>query len=102
MKDWEKWGFEPIDTYARTPENQRQIELCFAIFFGSTVPKAQEILQSTAGERILHVAKNNGWTTHQIAKEIQNYVDYIDEKEEANAETANEKTTTNGSGSLIP
>jgi len=48
------------------------------------------------------VAKNNGLTTHQIAKEIQNYVDYIDEKEEANAETANEKTTTNGSGSLIP
>ena len=46
MKDWEKWGFEPIDTYARAPENQRQIELCFAIFFGSTVPKAQEILQS--------------------------------------------------------
>ena len=98
MKDWEKWGFEPIDTYARPPKNQRQIELCYAIFFASSVPEAQEILQSPAGERILHEAKNHGWTTHKIAKEVQNYVDYVNEQG-SNAETANAKETiTNGSG----
>ena len=52
MKDWEEWGFEPIGTYARPPKNQRQIELCYAIFFASSVPEAQELLQSPAGERI--------------------------------------------------
>ena len=98
MKDWEKWGFEPIDTYARPPKNQRQIELCYAIFFASSVPEAQELLQSPAGERILLEAKNNGWTTHTIAKEMQNYADYVNEQG-SNAETANaKKPITNGSG----
>jgi len=94
MKEWEKWVFEPIDTYARPPENQKQIELCFAIFFGSTMPEAKEILSSPAGERILQEAKNNKWTTHTIAKEMQNYVDYLEEKAE--------NIMTNGSGKSIP
>ena len=94
MKEWEKWVFEPIDTYARPPENQKQIELCFAIFFGSTMSEAKEILRSPAGERILQEAKNNKWTTHTIAKEMQNYVDYLEEKAE--------NITTNGSGNSIP
>ena len=93
--------FEPIGKYARPPQNQKQIEICYAIFFASSVPEAQEILQSPAGERILHEAKNRGWTTHQIAKEIQNYVDYRN-KQEANAETANEKNINNASGNPIP
>ena len=98
MKDWEEWGFEPIGTYARPPKNQRQIELCYAIFFASSVPEAQELLQSPAGERILHEAKNHGWTTNKISKEVQNYVDYVNEQG-SNAETANAKETiTNGSG----
>ena len=94
MKDWEKWGFEPIDTYARPPENQRQIELCYAIFFASSVPEAQGLLQSPAGERILQEAKNKGWSTHTIAKEMQNYVNYLEEKAK--------NITTNGSGKPIP
>ena len=94
MKEWEKWVFEPIDTYARPPENQKQIELCFAIFFGSTMPEAEEILRSPAGERILQEAKNNKWTTHTIAKEMQNYVDYLEEKAE--------NIMTNGSGKSVP
>tara|TARA_R100000687_G_C6401755_1_gene142215 strand:+ start:347 stop:634 length:288 start_codon:yes stop_codon:yes gene_type:complete len=95
MKDWETWGFEPIGTYSRPPKNQREIELCYAIFFGSTMPEAKEILISPAGERILQEAKNNGWSTHTIAKEMQNYIDYKEEKDK-------ETIVTNGSGNPIP
>ena len=66
-----------------------------------SIPEAQEILQSPAGERILQEAKSRGWSTYDIIKEMQNYVDYINNKE-ANAETANaQKTITNGFRSSI-
>ena len=58
------------------------------------MPEAKEILRSPAGERILQEAKNNKWTTHTIAKEMQNYVDYLEEKAE--------NIMTNGSGKSEP
>ena len=103
MREWETWGFiGSTGKYATPPTNQEEIEICFTVFFASTVPEAQEILQSPAGERILQEAKNRGWSTYDIIKEMQNYVDYTNEKE-ANAETANvQETITNGSGGSIP
>ena len=102
MREWERWGFiGSTGRYATPPKNKKEIEICYTVFFASTIPEAQEILQSPAGERILQEAKSRGWSTYDIIKEMQNYVDYINNKE-ANAETANEKNTNNGSGNPIP
>ena len=95
MKDWETWGFEPTDTYSRPPAKQREIELCYALYFASTVLEAQEVLASPAGERILEAAEKYAWSTYDIAKEIQNYIDYKEEKDK-------ETVITNGSGNPIP
>ena len=102
MREWERWGFiGSTGRYATPPKNKKEIEISYTVFFASTIPEAQEILQSPAGERILQEAKSRGWSTYDIIKEMQNYVDYINNKE-ANAETANEKNINNGSGNPIP
>ena len=81
MKEWEKWGFiGSPGRYSHPPKNFEDIEISYTIFFGSTRPKAKELLGSSAGKIILEEAGKHQWDVYRIAMEMQNYADYLEEQ----------------------